>query len=446
MTSHKAQVAVLGAGPAGSIAARQLGQAGVDVFLIDAGASSSSHTIESFPPSGAPLAEDIGLLAAICNVSDGPAGRMHMHWRDTPETRVFEGDGPLLLRRKALHEMLRSEARRVARLLETRVRKINATDTGAEVKTDAGPVFCDLIVDARGRHATKRPASDLVALPFSAQISGAEHTMWLEAQPEGWLWASSVQSGEGHGVLFQRATVLSGTTAQARLDYARQCLASSDAFADGSGIKVGTPAAAGLSAVEDPVPAGRHVLIGDAALARDPIASHGLVHAIRSAVQAAVAVRTILDPAGDSHAAISFLRHKHSEAVAAARRATARPYRDQCRFSGSIWSHHAIGPKTEPACSLGSGPVTLANPLTRAPVLESDGIRWVPAIEMSAKHDFFTGVGPVTALNIAAACRPAAPLQDVAIRLGQAHPMPVVFRVLEHLALGGAFVQETRSL
>jgi hypothetical protein len=33
-------------------------------------------------------------------------------------------------------------------------------------------------------------------------------------------------------------------------------------------------------------------------------------------------------------------------------------------------------------------------------------------------------------------------LQDIANRLGRSHAMPVVFDVLEHLALGGAFAQD----
>ncbi|MGJ8605110.1 MAG: NAD(P)/FAD-dependent oxidoreductase [Marivita sp.] len=442
MPSHKAEVAVLGAGPAGAIVARQLGLAGVDVLLVDAVTSGVSHTIESFPASGAPLAEDIGLLDALCAASEGPAAQMVMHWRDTPETRVFEGDGPLLLPRMALHTALRSDALRHVRFLPARVRKIITGDTGAEVTTDAGTVTCQMVIDARGRHATKRPASDLVALPFTAQIDAPNHTMWLEAMPDGWLWASSLDVGMVHGALFQSARCVSGQTADQRLAYAQACLSDSPSFAHAISLTVGTPAAAGLSAVNDPVVSQRHILVGDAALARDPIASHGLVHAVRSAVQAAVAVRTILDPTGDTKAAMAFVRHKHTQAVAAARTATARAYQDQRRFHGAFWFQQPDPIETGIVLpQLGPGPVTLAHPLTRAPVLDRDCIRWTPAIDLPASGDVFTGFGPVTALDIAAACRPPAPVQEVATRLGRQHAMPHVFNVLEHLVLGGAFAQ-----
>lgn len=441
MPSHKAEVAVLGAGPAGCIAARQLGMAGIDVVLVDAGATVGGHAMESFPASGAPLAEDIGLLAAICAVSEGPADRMHLQWPEAPETRVFDGDGPLLLPRGLLHDALRVEARRHVRFLEARVRGVSTDPTGGEVKTDAGDVTCRMVVDARGRTAVKRPGSDLVALAFSARSAAPARTMWLEALPDGWLWGCSDGADGVHGVLFQRSAVFSGMRARGRRDHLCGQLSRSVSFAGVTDIKTGRPMAAGLSAVADPVLTPRHVLAGDAALARDPIASHGLVHAIRSGVQVAAAVRTVLDPAGDNHAALSFLRHKHTEAVQAARLATARAYGDQGQCAGDFWTQHAEALNEEPLPQIGSGPVTLAAPLTRAPVLEGESIRWKPAIALPARQDFFTGFGPVSALDIAAACRPSAPLSGVAQRLRRQHAAPVVADVLHHLAQGGAFAQ-----
>ena len=94
MPKFEAKVAVLGAGPAGSIAARQLGLAGVDTLLIDPLQSPLGHRLESFPPSGAPLADDIGLLETICGVSEGPAASLHMGWRKETEVRTFDGHVP----------------------------------------------------------------------------------------------------------------------------------------------------------------------------------------------------------------------------------------------------------------------------------------------------------------------------------------------------------------
>lgn len=439
MTNPSADVAVLGAGPAGCIAARQLGQAGLDVLLLDAAKDTVSHHIESFPASGAPLLEDIGLLSTICEVSDGPAAALVLNWRNAPETRVFEGNGPLLLRRRDLHEALRQAANPHVRIVQTRVRRVEDRGASADVVTDAGTLSCRMVVDARGRLALKRPPTDLVALPFSARCNAPSHTMWLDALPRAWIWAASLKSGEIHGAVFQQAAMLSGSTVQIRIDHARHQLSLTSAFSGATDISVGKPVAAGLSVVADPVLSDRHILIGDAALARDPIASHGLVHAIRSGAQAAIAVRTMFDPHADSAAATAFLRHKQGDAGASARQATARAYRDQSRFAGPFWAQFEDEPPEAPRpCE---GPVTLAKPLTRAPVIDGDRILWAPAIALPARHDFFVRHGSLTALDIAAACRPPALVKAIAARLGRAHPMPSVVRALEHLMRGGAFAQ-----
>ncbi|MCR9156277.1 MAG: lycopene cyclase family protein [Rhodobacteraceae bacterium] len=441
MTKPEAEVAVLGAGPAGCIAARQLGLAGLDVILIDAVAEFASHQIESFPASGAPLLDDIGLLSLVCEVSDGPAAAMHMSWRETPELRSYEGDGPLLLRRERMHNSLHTEAARHVRVLPTRVRKVDEDRNNVLVVTDAGTIKCAMVVDARGRNAVKRPSTDIVALPFCAESAVASHRMWLNALPCGWLWASSLAAGQVYGALFQQAAALAGATPQMRLEYARRQLAQTQVFPKPSSVSVGKPIAAGLSAVADPIVSSRHILIGDAALARDPIASHGLVHAIRSGVQAAVAVKTILDNDRTSDPAYAFLRHKHAETVAAARQATSRAYSDQSRYSGSFWELFKPLSENSKMEMPSGGVLALASPLTRAPVLDTDCIRWAPALEMPAVNGFFTGQGSLTALDIAAACRPSASLPTIAERLIQAHPVRLVMDVLEHLLLNGAFVQ-----
>lgn len=441
MHKHKTQVAVLGAGPAGVIAARQLGLAGLDVLLIDPFDAARGHRIESFPPSGAPLADEIGLLKLLFEASDGPAETMQMLWRDVPEVRVFEGAGPLLLSRAALHENLREEALKYVKPLQARVRNVVTTPQGIELQTTAGGVQADITIDARGRHANKRSASDLIALPFSAQGNVPAHTMWLEAMPTGWIWACRPADDAVQGILFQRAGMLTRKDARARTAYVTACLAGSESFSNVSVIAAGKPVAAGLSAAEDPVMSDRHLLVGDAALARDPIASHGLVHAMRSAVQTAIAVLTILDPAGDRHAAQSFLRHKHREAVLAARLATQRAYADQTRFQTPFWTGTAPPEPSPVLPDIAHGSVMLAAPLTRAPVLQDERIRWAAAIEMPVVNEFLTTLGAITASEIAAACRPAASLHEIAIRLGRQHDMPLVFEVLERLTLGGAFVQ-----
>jgi hypothetical protein len=197
--------------------------------------------------------------------------------------------------------------------------------------------------------------------------------------------------------------------------------------------------AAGLGAVADPVPDPRHLVIGDAALARDPIASHGLVHALRSAVQGAAVAATILDPDGDDHAAAQFLRLKHRQACQNAGAATARAYADQGRFSTGFWdSEVSAGEAPVPPLP---GRLRLARPLTRTPALVAGRIVWAAAIALPRTGDFAITLGPVSALDIASACRPAASLPELAARLGRLHSRSAVSAALDQLVAGGALAR-----
>ena len=442
------EVAVLGAGPAGSIAARELARAGVLTCLIDPGRTVTGHGIESFPASGAALANDIGLLTPLCAASDGPAGGMQMVWRDTPEARQYDGDGPLLLHRAQVHAALRDLAGETPNCTTriTRVRDVRPLGPGMVVTGDDGPLTCNLVIDARGRAVNADAQTDLMALPLSGISAPPQDPfMHIEALADGWIWACCLSDGAVTGAIFQSARALAGTSAQDRQVYADQCLKSTS-LPQMDQVTLARPCPAGLAVAEDPLPGRRHILIGDAALARDPISSHGLVHAMRSAVQGAIVARTILAPDGDAGAAESFLRQKHHEAVRAARAATAQAYLDQTRHRTPFWSA-SQKPEPLPAMpDIRSGPVELAFPLTRAPVLDHDRIRWTPALETGLKGDVVTHFGPLNAVDIAAACRPPAPLPEIASRLGARHPLPQVFEALEHLAQRGVFVQARRSV
>lgn len=442
----KTDIAVLGAGPAGSIAARQLGLAGLDVVLVDPLEPRATHTFESFPPSAAPLAEDIGILSGICSVSDGPASVINMAWRQDDERRVFDGDGPLLIQRRALQETLRSSAVSVCAFHQARARQVTPQGQGWMVDTSDEQVEARLVIDARGRRGKSRNDGELAAVPFAGWTDpqpGRE--MYLEAFRECWIWACRLTSGQVSGAILQAPSALGGVRAADRqtalLDILQHAMLPS--LRD---LSMGQPAAAGLAAAEDPVPTRNLILIGDAALSRDPIGSQGLVHAMRSAVQAGVAAQTMLDPASDPEAASQFLRIKHREACTAAKIATAQAYADQSRHDTAFWVDRSEVDNSAPPQQLTEGPVELAAPLTRAPILQDNRIAWAPAIETPTGGSYSTGVGAVTAVEIAAACRPAAPLQEIANRLGASHPMPAVFEALEQLVQQGAFVQARRSV
>lgn len=434
-------VAVLGAGPAGLIAARALATSGLDVVLVDGGTPPGRHFLESFPASGAPLAEDIGILALLCAASDGPAASMHLSWRDVPENRRYEGEGPLLVDRAAMHVALHQEAIRAGcRMMSARVRSVRTDLAGVEVTLDAGRLTANLVLDARGRVARHHSGDDLVALPFQAAAPVPPHRMFLEAQEDGWLWAASTANDTLHGAVFVPSRRLAGIAADDRHQLMAALVSEMSLVSEVRHQQAGRPVAAGFSAVADPLVTPRHILIGDAAIARDPIASHGVVHAMRSGVQSAIAARTILDEYGDGRAARAFLRHKHEQTVLAARLATDAAYTDQSLHDTAFWQERRRK-EARPAPIAFTKEDLVSAQLTRAPVLHEDGIRWAPAISLPSKADFFISHGTVTAVDVAAATRPAASLETIAMRLARSHDIRCVAEVIDQLCAGGAFAQ-----
>ncbi len=434
-------VAVLGAGPAGAVAAAMLAGQRLSVALIDPG-SAPDPRIESLPAPGLALAEELGLGAAVRSACLGHAARTRLRWREVPELREHGRAGPLLLDRAALHGALRAAARDAgAHWRAGRGRVLDVVDQGTVVVVGAGRMTARVVVDARGRAGLPRPAQGpgprIVALPVSGRhgvVPGAAQ-MELEAFEDAWAWTCTLPDGRARGALFLAAEALAGRDAAARLDIARMCLGWVEA--------AGRPVAAGLRAAPDAVGPGNIIRIGDAALARDPIASHGLVHAFRSAVHAAAAAATLVDPKGQSDAARAFVTDRHMRAVAAARAATARAYADQTRHAGAFWAAQRTKAPPEERPVRGPAlnrPLALSAPLVRVATLRGCRIVWTEGLWLDRAGEAAPAVGPFTARSLAEVLHPPASLPVLAARLDRAAPGGRGLAVLRALLDQGALV------
>ncbi len=464
-------VAILGAGPAGLAAAAELGKTGLSVALIDSGQSQKNHQVESFPESGAPLAEATGLLGPICSAAYAPASTMLMHWRAKKEAREFGPSGPLLLHRRELHNALLAHALSISsstQWINAKVRDRQTLNNHTLITTDSVALTARVVLEARGRVETRRlnrglnrgmhkcgkpdktastrvtqkeTRQALVSLPFSVGIANRiDAGMYLEALADGWVWAASTGDGQLHGAVFQYASTLAGMRQSERAAYGSSCLDQCGCIPQANTEPVFyTPGAANFDALADPVISDTCFAIGDAALARDPVASHGLVHALRSGVQAAAVVRTILSSQHPSDAAYAFLRHKHEDACRHAMLATARAYADQQRFNTAFWQRFSPPePQAQPLSFAVSDVLTLSEPMTRAPILAGDTISWAPAIYLPLHQDYASYIGKLSATDIGNAVRPAAAMPEIAARLQRSHDHKTVTDALKILLDSGA--------
>ena len=281
---------------------------------------------------------------------------------------------------------------------------------------------------------------EIVALPFFApqqDIANCGH-MRVEALENAWVWSAGAPGYGQGGAIFLPAGDLSG------LDpLQRNALAC--ALLEKSAITTSAPCPAGFRVTSEVVT--RNTLkIGDAALARDPIASHGLVHALRSAVQGAAAIATVCDPDGDSSAAYEFVETAHCRDSAAAAEATRRAYQDQARYVGGFWDQVAKRPhpaETQLHAKSLSGKLSLVAPLATVPVLAGARICRSPALFLPHSAEHTHSLGPFDARLLSTLLSEPGSITELATRLGPHAPPDVVTGVLEKLVAEGALAART---
>ena len=441
-------VAVIGAGPAGIAAARGLLAEGLRVTVIDPGLPPASR-VESLPPHGIALAVALGLGPALDQARLGQASAMRLHWRERPETREFGPDGPLLLDKAMLYRGLRDLVPPEC-LLQARVRSVQGDGDRVLVRHRQGNLSARFVIDARGSAGLRAPrgrGAAQVALSFSGRAGHAPGTcgMLLQALADGWLWASLLADGSLSGALFLAASGLAGRDASARAAVLRQHLQDS-VLGLPANLVTGTAVPAMLRTADDSLADPLVLRIGDAALARDPIAAHGLVHALRSGAQAAAAAATILDPSGQADAARAFVRDRHREAVRTAREATARAHGDQAQHRSAFWSAAPPVPVPEaPGWPPLSQPLSLSAPC-RTAMLDKGRIGWAEAIRLPQSGQAVPRFGPVTAAFVAHLLGPPAPITTLSARLEQALDPSLAQAILRQLLDGGALLRHGPAL
>jgi len=421
MDTPEADVVVAGAGPAGLAAARCLLAEGLRVVVADPGLPPAPR-IESLPANGIALAESLGLAPALSRAGLGRAAWMQLCWREGPETRDFGAEGPLLLDRVSFHAALRGLLPPGV-LRAGRVTSLRSLGDVVQLRLGGTELCARVVIDARGRaglRTARRVENPLAALGFSgwSEALYARPFMLLESLAEGWLWACMLPGGRLSGSVFLPAASLAARGMQGRAALLARLLDGS-ALGIPSGLSAGQAADAMLRVADDPFASPRVIRIGDAALARDPVASHGLVHALRSGAQAAAAAATLLDPDGDAEAARSFIRGRHQEAAKAAEQATALSLAGQARHHTAFWKEAAATPPAPPAAVQWpalSRPLALA-PLRRAAVLEQGRIRWDEAVWLARSGQAASRFGNLTASRLAGLLSPPAPIALLSARL-----------------------------
>ena len=316
-------VAVLGAGPAGAIAATLLARRGAKVILLNKPKPSAQRIGETLPAFAADLLQRYDLPGPLSKPGHKTIGGVVSLWggMQTGEDALARPGGPdWRLDRERFDEDLRAGARQAgAQFRETKVLHVQHGQKGWHLDVDQGqPLSAKWVIDATGRRGlvsrthggqVERQASQVAVWALRAPNAQAENLTsktLIESQKLGWWYGAVLPCGSCL-VAFHTTTDFSLAIRRQPLLW-RQLLQESHLLSarfGEHGFDVQSLKFTDASGLFCPAPAGAHwVACGDAAMAFDPLSSQGLLNAIRTGIAAA-------DVASGKTDAISYTREMH---------------------------------------------------------------------------------------------------------------------------------------
>jgi flavin-dependent dehydrogenase len=329
-------VVVLGAGPAGSAAARMLASMGHSVVVLSRGAAREPMA-ESLPPSAGKLLERVGLKDAVDTAGFVRSTGNSVRWGGSIRPEAFGNDAlGWQVRRDRFDEALLGEARRAGATVLTNVSVREVSERGSdgtrEVSYDVDErqsVRARWVLDCTGRsgvfarrgwrsdqHAARTLAiCGVWECADSWRLDDETHTV-VESYDAGWAWSIPVSASQRYvTVMVDPAHTAIGPGTALLVTYERS-LRRTESMRDlvARATLIGTPFARESSpygfgqAGEEGV-----LLVGDAASFVDPLSSFGMKKAFASAWLAALVVHASLRDAATTSPALQLYEERERE-------------------------------------------------------------------------------------------------------------------------------------
>ena len=310
-TSPLFDVAVLGAGPAGSALALRLAASGHSVALLEAGCFDRERIGESLPPGVQPLLRELRVWEEFMALDPLPSWGTWSAWGGPLQAHSHLED-PYLngwhVDRAAMDAMLAQQAAARGADLRTGTRVMHAAFDNLvwRLSASSGETFRSrVVVDATGRRALLARQLDARRLSFDhlvgvgtvcRRLNPDEGHVLVEAVPEGWWYSAPLPSGGLIVMLMTDADVCRSEHLARPQPWRQRLLGSLDTAArvDHEAEVVSLrvyPAGSVRHLTRDSRP---WLAVGDAGLAVDPLAGDGVVRALRSAAAAADVVMDLL--------------------------------------------------------------------------------------------------------------------------------------------------------
>lgn len=358
--NNPVDVAIVGAGPAGSALACRLAKAGRTVLLIEASHFESPRVGETLQPEVQPLLGALGQRThclqsrpldswGICSIWGDAELRRHSHLA-SPWGCGWHVD------RAAFDRLLAQAAAEAGATLRcgSAVRAVAHDGQHWRIELGTGSVRARVLVDASGRAAriarrlgARRETFDtLVGIAALCPAGTAErHHLVVESVPEGWWYSAPLPGGPE-----PQAIVMLMTDADLCAQQGLHRAVGWWSALARAGVTAGRVARGRVQPDAKVHPAQSHRLlrpatgspgpwlaVGDAAVSVDPLSGSGVARALRQADAAATTIAHILDEPAQAAPAIA----DHEAALDAEFGAylveRARQYAMECRFDTPFW-------------------------------------------------------------------------------------------------------------
>lgn len=352
-------VAVVGAGPAGSMAAALLARNGQRVALIDRADDGRPRIGETLPAAADRILRQLRLPAPSTNGHHRKIRGTLSSWDGPPilQDTLLSPEGPdWRLDRPAFDYDLRCAAINAGAFpVSDLVRRIERTTKHWRLTLEDDQIIeASWVVDATGRRAVvaravgavvRRAGPPLIAIwaigkaSNKAPVSANSDRTLIDATPEGWWYAASLPDGSTVAA-FHCATATAARLSRDPVAWHRAlrktALIAKQINLDRFDWIVPVTCNARSSATEPPAGDG-WIACGDAALAFDPLASQGLLNALATAKMAAQALQET-DP---RRAAVDYIHTLAEIGQIAEDRGKALYAQAMNRFGTDFWAEQA---------------------------------------------------------------------------------------------------------
>jgi flavin-dependent dehydrogenase len=362
MSSLTTEIAILGGGPAAMVLARRLTGMGYGVLVITR--PRQPRTLEGFSE------RTLMLCGRFCGLEDWVRGR-EMISRDVCwNGERSAANREAVIDRGDLDNRIRASAQREGiQILDGRVSAVSEQDEGwrlavkshdADGKVTDRTITARFLVEARGRAAPAAGQSrvrgpGLVCLSRRWRFGPAENSRaGIGAFGDGWAWF--IRDKDGAGILqffVDAASVRSRPELNTVYAQFVAALPEAGPWLQG-GQEEGEVFArhAGMVVSHD-LCSPRHIRIGDAAMAIDPLSGHGVYKAISNALAAVPVINTLMRRPDAAGLAIDFYKTRVTDDFWVSARLARDFYREERRWTDQpFWQERQRWPDEAPAHAL----------------------------------------------------------------------------------------------